>query len=109
MKHLSTLQAAEELQAKAEDLKEQLAQSLSDLAKVQEQHSSLKQPLEEAAAREEDLMRRCKELQAQLEDAKTQNEASAAELSQSQSVAAAVCAHSAQHASCKSNRESPAM
>ena len=74
-------------------MKEQLALSASELARLQQQHSSAQQSLEAAAAREADLIRRCDELEAGQQAAGAEREAAAIALRQSQAAAAKVCSH----------------
>ena len=72
-------------------MKEQLAQSASELARLQQQHSGMQQSLEAAAAKEAGLFRRCDELEAGQQAAAAEREAAATALRQSQAAAAKVC------------------
>ena len=74
-------------------MKEQLAESSSQLTRLQQQHSGMQQSLKAAAAREADLIRRCDELEAGQQAAGAEQEAAAAALRQSQAAAAKVCCH----------------
>ena len=87
----SVFQAAEMARAEAASREEQLAQSASELAVLQQQHSGAKQSLAATAAREADLIRRCEELEAGQQAAGAEQEAAASALLQRQAAAAKVC------------------
>ena len=84
----SVFQAGEKARAEAAPLKEQHARSASELACLQQQHSSMQQSLEAAAAREADLIRRCEELEAWRQAAGAEQEAATSALRQVQAAAA---------------------
>ena len=72
-------------------MKEQHAQSTSELAHLQHQHSGMQQSLEAAAVREADLITRCEQLEAGRQASGAEREAAADSLRQSQAAAAKVC------------------
>ena len=72
-------------------MEDQLARATSELARLQQQHSSMQSSLEAAAAREADLIRRCEQLEAGQQAAGAKQEAAATALRQSQAAAAKVC------------------
>ena len=84
-------QAAEEARAVAASLEEQLAQSASELARLQQQHSGMQQSQEAASAWEADLIRRCEALETGRQAAAAEQEAAAAALRHSRAAAAEVC------------------